>query len=135
MYGLYLYFSQAFEITDADECDPVIFTLSVDNIEQTDDSDEDYIPECRYFNTTTNSWETNGCTLVDYHNNTATCSCTHLTTFSVFVKGFVPSPRIVKYDDIEGITLEQVMICFLFVQFDIVKNLKTNIFFYAKMYL
>ncbi|EFC37583.1 predicted protein [Naegleria gruberi] len=41
---------------------------------------------CRYYNTTTSGWRTNGCKLVGKDDKFITCSCDHTTSFSAFVE-------------------------------------------------
>eukprot|EP00698_Gefionella_okellyi_P017321 TRINITY_DN5047_c0_g1_i1.p1 TRINITY_DN5047_c0_g1~~TRINITY_DN5047_c0_g1_i1.p1 ORF type:complete len:2525 (+),score=559.83 TRINITY_DN5047_c0_g1_i1:101-7675(+) len=55
-------------------------------------------PFCVFFNTTTNSWASNGCEVVTWTATTVTCSCNHLTTFAVS-----PAPTATSKGYIAGI--------------------------------
>jgi hypothetical protein len=39
---------------------------------------------CRFFNTTTGAWSSDGCTVAHTNDNFTVCTCNHLTSFSVF---------------------------------------------------
>ncbi|CAM1318005.1 Uncharacterised protein g6863 [Pycnogonum litorale] len=50
---------------------------------------------CSYFNTSTNSWKSNGVKIVSMNNMTITCASTHLTTFG---SGFFVKPNTIDFD-------------------------------------
>ena len=101
-------------------CDVFVFDLyhtSVGNL--TDytslDAEEYYgnnksivIPVCRYYDTLTGNWSTEGCVTLWTIGNKSRCSCTHLTSFSLSEATFVPNIHIIDYTTLRNVTWENI---------------------------
>jgi hypothetical protein len=48
---------------------------------------------CKYWNEATETWEKDGCTLIEFRNDSIVCQCNHLTSFASFLED-VPKPNI-----------------------------------------
>ncbi|KAM9354899.1 adhesion G-protein coupled receptor F1 [Pholidichthys leucotaenia] len=76
-------------------------------------------PQCVFWNFTAfdklGAWDDEGCTFISNRDNTVTCSCNHLTSFSVLMATDIPQPLTVFLDIITyigiGISLASLVIC------------------------
>src|SRR5207253_245525 len=71
---------------------PILITLRTfsDKAPQTAfDSRGNALITCRYFNTITQQWSTDGCSLHSYANGTAVCECIHLSEFAIVLENRV----------------------------------------------
>ncbi|XP_068998114.1 adhesion G protein-coupled receptor F4 [Embiotoca jacksoni] len=78
-------------------------------------------PQCVFWNFTlfneTGAWDDEGCIFVSDINNTVTCSCDHLTSFSILMATDIP-PKIITLLDVityvgVGISLASLVICLI----------------------
>ena len=74
-----------------------------------EDSDVENIPKCSYYDEDTNTFIEEGCWLINKTETTMTCGCVHLTTFVGEVKKFKPTVRIIKLDEIENLSWDDVL--------------------------
>ena len=91
--------AESYDYTMNDTCFPykISFTMSNSSSFNYEDAvlDEDYeFPSCTFWNTTTSEWSGDGCFVYDIVNDTVTCGCTHLTTFSISGQEVIPEANI-----------------------------------------
>ncbi|XP_049446580.1 uncharacterized protein LOC125897346 isoform X20 [Epinephelus fuscoguttatus] len=92
-------------------------TLSYDKL----NSSLSLYPQCVFWNFTLfdklGAWDDKGCTFVSDINNTVTCSCNHLTSFSILMATDIPQDLILALDIITyvgvGISLASLVVCLI----------------------
>ncbi|XP_078030247.1 uncharacterized protein LOC117252677 isoform X8 [Epinephelus lanceolatus] len=92
-------------------------TLSYDKL----NSSLSLYPQCVFWNFTLfdklGAWDDKGCTFVSDINNTITCSCNHLTSFSILMATDIPQDLILALDIITyvgvGISLASLVVCLI----------------------
>lgn len=67
------------------------------------------LPVCRYYNETNDSWSTDGCHLVSINKTSTTCSCNHLTVFSVSSSDFIPDINVISKTALLNVTIENLI--------------------------
>jgi hypothetical protein len=76
----------------ADLAEPIVFTLAIDNVNDTvyDPSGEDPSSiNCGYWDETKQNWKGRGCNMTALTDTGAECACTHLTVFAAMMQGFL----------------------------------------------
>eukprot|EP01083_Nonionella_stella_P301832 1037784_1 len=93
-------------------CFPYLITMQLTDFDYVSDGNmslgETYpFPSCDFWNITDSLWDTTGCFVYNLTNETVTCGCTHLTTFSVSEDKIVlePTVRILTEPDWEEFSL------------------------------
>eukprot|EP01083_Nonionella_stella_P308653 1089990_1 len=85
-------------------------------------------PSCDFWETGNSSWDTSGCFVYKINDESITCGCTHLTTFSLSADDILPQTNIVSRLNFKNITADNLwkyptvwLICFsIFVVFAII---------------
>eukprot|EP01084_Bolivina_argentea_P176512 305433_1 len=97
--------TQIFETNDT--CFPFLISMNSgsDNIFQ-DALDGNWLntsglifPKCEFYNTEFKNWDGTGCVVYAFDEDTVTCACSHLTTFSISVEDFDPKAQLLEPDD------------------------------------
>ncbi|XP_061668988.1 adhesion G protein-coupled receptor F4-like isoform X2 [Syngnathoides biaculeatus] len=107
---------------------------TVDNISFTFDIINDTLgnPQCVFWNFTLfeglGGWDEEGCELVVRDDETVTCRCDHLTSFSMLMSPFVPNSRVLDYISYigVGISMASLLICLIIEAFIWKKVRKSN---------
>ncbi|XP_061610518.1 adhesion G-protein coupled receptor F1-like [Phyllopteryx taeniolatus] len=107
---------------------------TVDNVSFTFDIIDETLgnPQCVFWNFTLfeglGGWDDEGCELVDRDDETVTCQCDHLTSFSILMSPFVPNRRLLDFITYigVGISLASLVICLIIEAFIWKKVRKSN---------
>ena len=72
---------------ESDRCFPYLITFQLSDSAEFDLNmaldESSHFPSCDFWDTTDSYWDTEGCFVVNVTDESVTCGCTHLTTFSV----------------------------------------------------
>uniref|UniRef100_A0A8C8DS79 Uncharacterized protein n=1 Tax=Oryzias sinensis TaxID=183150 RepID=A0A8C8DS79_9TELE len=108
-------------------------TSRVSNISLTFDVFNDTLknPKCVFWNFSLfnglGGWDDEGCFLVSDENGTVSCSCNHLTSFSVLMSPFVPKDPVLDYITYAGVTISMVsLIICLIIEAIVWKEIRKN---------
>lgn len=94
-------------------------------------------PQCVYWNFSLFSglggWDNEGCQLVYTANNTVTCKCTHLTSFSILMSPYSPDDPVLDYITYigVGISMACLVIC-LIIEAIILRKIRKNATLYLR---
>ncbi|XP_061560080.1 adhesion G protein-coupled receptor F5-like [Phycodurus eques] len=107
---------------------------TVDNVSFTFDIINETLgnPQCVFWNFTLfeglGGWDDEGCELVDRDDETVTCQCDHLTSFSMLMSPFVPNRRVLDFITYigVGISMASLVICLIIEAFIWKKVRKSN---------
>ena len=89
------------------DCEPIIITYNSSEYNITWWENNNY-PECAYYNTTTQTYETNGCYVIatDISQDIIQCGCRHTTFFSIKWSDFEPEINYKAIYTVQDITIE-----------------------------
>ena len=89
------------------ECEPILLFFNPINISFFNISS--YLPQCSFYNTTTQTFDENGCFLLSYDDGHFTCSCYHAAYFSVTWDNFTPDIDFLSEEAWKSLTFNSVI--------------------------
>ena len=103
-----MYHNENSNLTDYTSLDPSQYT-SDNNTKNDNKSTSINIPICRYYNTLSGNWSTDGCTALWTTGNKTRCGCTHLTSFSLSKSDFEPTINVLSLTELRNITVDNLL--------------------------
>ena len=90
------------DFSELTECSPFFITIPLEksmSFSQYEDGDNviannHSLPVCEWWDTENSTWSDTGCWVSSFTNDSISCACTHLTSFSGSVEDFIPSANV-----------------------------------------
>ncbi len=109
----------AHALEDLPACESITFTIEINEGTTTSQEIALYssyfstdvsmtVPVCQFWDDENERWETEGCYLRNYTNSSATCTCSHLSTFSVSSEEIKPEINYVDERKLRNLTFKNI---------------------------
>ena len=97
-------------------CEPYLISLDITNTTILDYDNTNYsldvnssFPFCGFWDTDNSTWIDHGCYVYSYNSSNVICACTHLTSFQLSAKDFVPKANLLTVHTFREVTIENLL--------------------------